>query len=220
MKRSIKQVKIALHFREMKVTELLVFARSIKLNASADPDITIDIAKVNKLNRQTTVLSNTVVKRKTILSKSLTTKQGKQATALMLTLQEIAKEVEQKANNIIRGNTARATLAIERIGFTLKIETPKAGRKFEIYKFFTSGVGVRVKASDDVYLYHWRWSPDGINWIRLPDTKGAIIIISNLPHRTILHFQSSRTLKTKGITTVDAYVNEPHWSDSISETIH
>ncbi len=72
MKNLIARVLIALHFAEMKVVELLPFARSIHDNAGADPDVTIPLPLAATLASQTVVLSDTVTLRETNKSKALT----------------------------------------------------------------------------------------------------------------------------------------------------
>ena len=78
---------------------------------------------------------------------------------------------------------------------------------------------VRVKRNPEVYLHHWRYSPDGINWVRLPDTKVVSIYVSNLPLEKDAFFQHAVTLKADSAARFDITDLEPDWSDSISVTI-
>ena len=219
MRKTIFMVRIALHFKKMKVGDLLPFAGSIKNNAGADPDVTIAPATITLLDKKIKALSKTVVIRVTNKSKYLTIKQGIQASKLMILLSEISKNVELQANAILPGNAARAILAIQRIGFTVRKMTAMTGRFFEIFKTGKGNVSIRVKGDDTFNLYHWRWSLDEITWNRIPDSTAASIIIAGLPRRTKVFFQSAQTLKVKGIPVIEANFVELQWSDSISETI-
>lgn len=219
MKKTIVQVLIALHFAEMKVTELLPFARSIHDNAGADPDVTIPLPTVTLLDGQITDLSDTVTLRLTNKSKALTTQEGRQATAVILTLTKIARTVEEQANAINPGDVARATLAIQRIGFSIKRPAFLPGRTFEIYQVEIGGAKVRVKRDVNVYLHHWRYSPDGVTWVRLPDTKMVSIYLFGLPLGKDAYFQHAFTLKADSAPNFDLNNLELEWSDSISVTI-
>jgi len=219
MKKTIVQVLIALYFAEMTVRDLIPFARSIHDNAGADPDVTVDPLLVTALDGQIIALSATVTLRETNKSKSLTTLEGRQATAVILTLTKIASSVEEQANDIIPGDTNRATLAIQRIGFSTKRPAFLPGRTFEVYKVEVGAAYVRVKRDPTVYLHHWRYSPDGINWVRLPDTKVVSIYVSGLPLEKDAYFQHGVTLKENSAARFDINDLEPDWSDSISRTI-
>ncbi len=219
MKKNIVQVLIALHFAEMKVTELLPFARSIHDNAGADPGVTIPLATVTLLDGQITDLSDTVTLRETNKSKALTTLEGTQATDVILTLTDIANQVQKQANAIIPGNVARATMAIQSIGFMIKSTPSLTGRYFKVFKTDVGSAKVRVKKDKLVNIYHWRYSLDGITWIRLPDTTSVSISVNGLPSLKVAYFQSAQTLKASGIVEVDVNDMEPVWSHTISALI-
>ncbi len=219
MKKTILMVQIALHFAEMKVLALIPFAQSIYDNAGADPDVVVDPASLTTLKAQFTALSSTVAQRVTNKSKSLTTLEAKQATDVILTLTDISVSVEKQANAISPGDTARATLAIERIGFNLYKPRALPGRTFEIYKLGPGEAWVRVKRDKEVNLHHWRYSADDKTWIRLPDTTTVSVNVINLPKTSEAYFQSASTKKVKGIPVLDLNDMELEWSDSISATI-
>jgi hypothetical protein len=219
MKKTIVIVLIALHFAKMKVVNLLPFARSIHDNAGADPGVSIDPAVVTQLDGEIILLSATVTLRETNKSKALTKLEGNQATDVILTLTKIANSVQEQANAIIPGNTARATLAIFRIGFLTKIITSLAGRTFEIFKTAVGAVSIRVKKNKLVNLYHWRYSYDGITWFRLPDTTVVSIYVYGFSSAKIVFFQSAQTLKGGGVPQINIDDLEPDWSDSISAVI-
>jgi len=219
MKKTILMVQIALHFAEMKVLSLIPFAQSIYDNAGADPDVVVDPAWLTTLKAQYTALSSTVAQRVTNKSKSLTTLEAKQATDVILTLTDISVSVEKQANAISPGDTARATLAIERIGFNLYKPRALPGRTFEIYKLGPGEAWVRVKRDKEVNTHHWRYSADDKTWIRLPDTTSVSIHVINLPKISEAYFQSASTKKVKGIPVLDLNDMELEWSDSISATI-
>lgn len=159
------------------------------------------------------------MKRKVNKSKSFTTKQYIQATDVMISLVKIAKNVVEQANSILPQNRAHAILAIQRIGFNLRKETSKEGRTFEVFKQSRGKVSIRVKASNEFSLYHWRWSIDGINWVRLSDSTVASVIIAGFSRGTHVIFQSAQTKKTKGIPLLNAYNQDLNWSDGIGCSI-
>ena len=220
MKKTIVLVLIALHFAKMKVVELLPFARSIHDNAGADPNVTIDPATLVILADQITLLSGTVTLRETNKSLSLTTLEGTQATDVILTITDIASSAQKQANAIEPGNTGRATLAIQRIGFAIQEPHTPGGRFFKIFKAIVGAASVRVKRDILVSLYHWRVSLDGTTWIRLPDTKVVSIVVTGLPSVKVVFFQSAQTMKSDSTATFDIVSGfEPVWSDSITVTM-
>ena len=219
MKKTITMVLIALHFAKMSVEKLIPFAGGIKTNAGSDKQIKIDPGVIATLDGQITDLSATVELRLTNKSKSLTTLEGSQATAVIITLTDIANEVEKQANAIAAGDIAAATTIIQRIGYVIKKVAEKASRTFEVFKTLVATVYIRVKADKKVNIYHWRWSADKINWVRLPDTTVASIIITDLPEKATAYFESATTLKVKGAPTISAIPAEPEWGDTISKLI-
>ncbi len=219
MKKVISYVKTALHFGKMKAGELAPFAGSILLNATADPGVTIDADDLTALAEEKAALVATAELRLTNKSMSLTTLEGTQATAVLVRVTNIASSVEKQANAIEPGNTARATLAIQRIGFMPEKVADIAGRFFAVFKTAVGAASIRVKKDKLVNLYHWRWSTDGINWVRLPDSTAVSVYIYNLPHNKIVFFQSAVTLKARGVPQFDANNNEPEWGDSITALI-
>lgn len=219
MKKSVIYVKIALHFAKMKVVDLLPFAKGIRDKIAVDPDIVID-PLVQADNVQEIIdLEKTVVLRESDTSKALTKQEAKQATTLINTLTLIAQTTESKGNKLFPGDVPTIQNIFLRIGFGLFKVPDITGRFFEIFKTAIATVYIRVKADKKVNLYHWRWSPDDITWIRLSDTTVASIIIFGLPSGKVSYFQNAVSLKAKKAPKLNATPEEPEWGDSISEMI-
>ena len=212
-------VYIALHFQKMKVEKLVPFATSIKTTCGADTQIVIPPATLSLLGTQNAALNATVILRETNTSTTLTSTEGTQATAVMLTLEDIATQVEKQANAIANGNIEVATTIIQRIGFVIKKVGAAADRFFEVFKTAIAQVSIRVKADKTVNLYHWQWTLDEKTWNRTSDTTVASIIIFGLPSEETVFFQSAVTVKVKGIPKINAIAPALNWSDSISQLI-
>ncbi len=219
MKKTVIYVKIALHFAKMKVVGLLPFAKGISAKIAIDPNIVIDPVVQSKLNQQIKDLDGTVTARETDLSVTLTKMEGKQATALTNTLTSIATTTEEQANDLTPGDVISIQTIITRIGYKLVKAAVMAGRSFEIFKTLKASVYIRIKADKTYNLYHWRWSADGVIWVRLQDTTVSNIIVFGLPEKKEAYFQSAVTLKVKGLPKLNAVPVEPEWGDIISELI-